>query len=139
MQHVSIVIVCNSDVIAHGVLRALRHLGRKVPGEVAIVGFGENSFNTWVESLAGAGYHCVNIGKMHTIPYNAVVLFTSDHGVCLGQHGLVQKWAMYDCITRVPLIAWSPQRFGASRRVDGLCQLFGLGPTILELAEVPVP
>lgn len=70
---------------------------------------------------------------------NAVVLFTSDHGDCLGQHGLVQKWAMYDCITRVPLIAWSPQRFGAGRREGGLCQLFDLGPTILELAGVAVP
>ncbi|MFN0164607.1 MAG: sulfatase [Burkholderiales bacterium] len=70
---------------------------------------------------------------------NAVVLFTSDHGDCLGEHGLVQKWAMYDCITRVPLIAWSPQRFSGGRRVDGLCQLFDLGPTILELAGVPVP
>ena len=26
---------------------------------------------TWVSDLADAGYHCVNIGKMHTIPYDA--------------------------------------------------------------------
>ena len=26
---------------------------------------------TWVSDLANAGYHCVNIGKMHTIPYDA--------------------------------------------------------------------
>ena len=25
----------------------------------------------WVEDLADAGYHCVNIGKMHTMPYEA--------------------------------------------------------------------
>ena len=70
---------------------------------------------------------------------NAVVLFASDHGDCLGEHGLVQKWAMYDCITRTPLIAWSPRRFAGGRTVDGLCQLFDLGPTILELAGLPVP
>lgn len=26
---------------------------------------------TWVGSLAERGYHCVNVGKMHTIPYDA--------------------------------------------------------------------
>lgn len=70
---------------------------------------------------------------------NAVVLFCSDHGDALGDHGLIQKWSMYECITRTPVIAWSPGRFEAGRRVDGLCQLFDLGPTILELAGCEVP
>jgi arylsulfatase len=70
---------------------------------------------------------------------NAVVFFASDHGDCMGEHGLIQKWAMYDCVTRTPLIAWSPNRFGGGRKIDGLCQLFDLGPTILELAGAPVP
>ncbi|GAB5375547.1 MAG: sulfatase-like hydrolase/transferase [Acuticoccus sp.] len=70
---------------------------------------------------------------------NAVVFFCSDHGDCMGDHGLIQKWSMYEAITRVPLIAWSPGRFAADRREDGLCQLFDLGPTILELAGCPVP
>lgn len=30
---------------------------------------------TWVESLARAGYHCTNIGKMHTWPYHASIGF----------------------------------------------------------------
>ena len=67
---------------------------------------------------------------------NAVVIFTSDHGDCLGDHGLNQKWSMYDIVTRVPAIVWSPGRFGAGRTVDALCQWFDLGPTILELAGV---
>ena len=70
---------------------------------------------------------------------NAVVLFTSDHGDCLGDHGHSQKWTMYDIITRVPTIAWSPGRFPAGRKLDGLCQMMDLGPTILDLAGVPVP
>jgi arylsulfatase A-like enzyme len=72
---------------------------------------------------------------------NAVVLFCSDHGDCLGEHGLIQKWAPYDCITRTPLIAWSPQglRAGAGATVDGLCQLFDVGPTILDLAGCATP
>ena len=70
---------------------------------------------------------------------NAVVIFCSDHGDCMGEHGLVQKWSMYDCVTRSPLIVWSPGRFAGGRKVDGLCQLFDVGPTILELAGCQVP
>jgi arylsulfatase A-like enzyme len=65
---------------------------------------------------------------------NTVIFLTSDHGDCLGDHGLSQKWSMYDAVTRVPLVAWAPGRFPAGRRIDGLCQLFDLAPTILELA-----
>ncbi len=70
---------------------------------------------------------------------NAVVIFTSDHGDCLGDHGHSQKWTMYDIITRVPAIVWAPGRLSGGRTIDGLCQMMDLGPTILDLAEVPVP
>lgn len=70
---------------------------------------------------------------------NAVVLFFSDHGDCMGDHGLIQKWSMYEAVTRTPVIAWSPGRFQAGATVDGLCQLFDLAPTILELAGCAVP
>ncbi len=70
---------------------------------------------------------------------NSIVIFTSDHGDCLTDHGHSQKWTMYDLITRVPLTIWAPGRFGDGRQVDALCQQMDLGPTILELAEVEVP
>lgn len=70
---------------------------------------------------------------------NAVVLFFSDHGDCMGDHGLIQKWSMYEAVTRTPVIAWAPGRFKAGATVDDLCQLFDLGPTILELAGCAVP
>ena len=70
---------------------------------------------------------------------NSVIFFTSDHGEALGEHGHIQKWTMYDCITRVPCIAWSPDRFGKGRSISGLCQLMDLGPTILDLAGLDKP
>ncbi len=70
---------------------------------------------------------------------NAVVIFTSDHGDCLTDHGHSQKWTMYDIITRMPTIVWSPGRFEGGRTVDGLCQQMDLGPMILDLAEVETP
>ena len=64
---------------------------------------------------------------------NTIVIFTSDHGDCLGDHGLIQKWAPYDAVTRVPMIVWSPGRI-APGRVDQLVQLFDIAPTIFEWA-----
>jgi len=70
---------------------------------------------------------------------NAVVIFTSDHGDCLGDHGHSQKWTMYDIITRMPLIVWAPQRLPGRSIQDALCQQMDIGPAILELGDVPVP
>ena len=70
---------------------------------------------------------------------NCVVIFMSDHADNLGEHGLSQKWSMYDMVTRVPAIVWAPGRFAGGRRLDGLCQLFDFGPTILDCAGVAIP
>lgn len=67
---------------------------------------------------------------------NTIVIFTSDHGDNLGDHGLSQKWAPYEEVTRVPLIVSAPGRFDGGRHVSELVQLFDLGPTILEWAGV---
>ena len=69
---------------------------------------------------------------------NSVIIFTSDHGDCLTDHGHSQKWTMYDTITKIPLVVWAPDRFEA-QTIDTLCQQMDLGPTILELAGVEVP
>lgn len=70
---------------------------------------------------------------------DTIIFFASDHGDCLGDHGLSQKWSMYDVITRSPLIAWGPGRIEGGRIEDGLCQLFDVAPTILEFAGVEAP
>jgi arylsulfatase len=70
---------------------------------------------------------------------NSVVIFTPDHGDCLGDHGHSQKWTMYDTITRSPLIVWAPGRWEGGRKIDTLVQQFDVGPAILELAGIPVP
>jgi arylsulfatase A-like enzyme len=70
---------------------------------------------------------------------NTIIIFTSDHGDNLGDHGLVQKWAPYEQVTRVPLIVSSPGRFDGGRSVDAMVQLFDIGPTILEWAGLSAP
>lgn len=68
---------------------------------------------------------------------DTVIIFASDHGEALGDHGHIQKWTMYDEVTRVPTIVWSPDRF-ESENVEELVSLFDLGPTILEMAGLSV-
>lgn len=70
---------------------------------------------------------------------DAIVIFTSDHADALGDHGHIQKWTMFDCVVRVPLIFWSPKRIVPRPPSDALLQLMDVAPTILEAAGVAVP
>ena len=70
---------------------------------------------------------------------DSLIVFTSDHGDNLGDHGLSQKWSMYDTVTRVPAIFWAPGEVPQGRREAGLCQLFDVGPTLLDWAGAPLP
>jgi len=70
---------------------------------------------------------------------DAVVIFSSDHADALGDHGHIQKWTMYDTVTRVPLIVWSPKRVGGGGRSDSLVQLMDIAPTLLDTAGVAAP
>jgi arylsulfatase A-like enzyme len=70
---------------------------------------------------------------------NGIVLFTSDHGDCLGDHGHVQKWTMYDVITRMPTLVWAPGRLPEGRRVEALVQQMDLALLLFELAGIEPP
>ncbi|MBC7380798.1 MAG: sulfatase-like hydrolase/transferase, partial [Burkholderiaceae bacterium] len=69
----------------------------------------------------------------------SLIIFTSDHGDALGDHGLSQKWSMYDAVTRVPAIFWAPGEVLPGQSEAGLCQLFDIGATILDWAGAPQP
>jgi len=70
---------------------------------------------------------------------NAVVVFTSDHGDCMGDHGHSQKWTCYEQITRMPLMVWAPGRVGTGRTVDALVQHMDVVPWLFGLAGISVP
>ena len=86
---------------------------------------------------------------------NCLLFFTSDHGDALGEHGLIEKWSMYDHTVRVPLVLWGSRQALEGRRgggqaagghscppglrLDSLVQLFDLAPTILEAAGIRPP
>lgn len=71
---------------------------------------------------------------------NTVIIFMSDHGETLGDHGLIAKGCrFYEGLVRVPLI-WSwPGHFPTDLRSDALVELTDIAPTLMELAGEPVP
>ncbi len=71
---------------------------------------------------------------------NTIVIFMSDHGEMLGDHGLLQKGCrFYEGLVRVPLILSWPGQFLEGVRRDALVELLDIAPTLLELAGLPVP
>lgn len=71
---------------------------------------------------------------------NTIVIFTSDHGETLGDHGLMYKGCrFYEGLVRVPLIFSWPGHFLTGVQNDSLVELTDLSATLLELAGVEQP
>jgi len=68
---------------------------------------------------------------------NTVVVYTSDHGEMLGEHGLWRKSNFYEQSARVPLQMRLPDRRWAGRWVDESVSLVDLTATLLDLAGAP--
>ncbi len=71
---------------------------------------------------------------------NTIVVFTSDHGLACGCHGLMGKENLYEHSARVPLLIAGPglpvgQRFDR----DCLCGHYDFLPTLLEILELERP
>ncbi len=69
---------------------------------------------------------------------NTLVLFTSDHGELLGDHGRTWKGPfLYDPCIRVPLIVSMPGTVGQGLVSDALVELGDLAPTVTDCAHLP--
>jgi len=87
-----------------------------------------------------------NVGRMLTAledsgqTRNTLVIFTSDHGETLGDHGLLLKGCrFYEGLVRVPLIFSWPAQLLADQRRQSLVELIDIAPTLLDLAGVAIP
>lgn len=70
---------------------------------------------------------------------NTIILFTSDHGDMLGNHGMRRKRKPHDESARVPGIVRWPARVPKGRVVDTLFSHIDMPPTLLALAGLEVP
>ncbi|MBA4192410.1 MAG: hypothetical protein C0467_30960 [Planctomycetaceae bacterium] len=70
---------------------------------------------------------------------NTIVIYTTDHGENLGEHGLWWKNCLYDCGARVPLIVSWPARWKGGQRRAGACGTVDLVQTIAAVGGARVP
>lgn len=71
---------------------------------------------------------------------NTIIIFTSDHGELLGDHGLIFKGCrFFEGLVHVPLIISYPERYRTNVQSYALVELVDIAPTILEAAGETVP
>lgn len=71
---------------------------------------------------------------------NTLVVYTSDQGFYMGEHGWFDKRFMYEESFRTPLLMRFPKAYGnAHGKIDQLAQNIDYTPTFLDLAGVSIP
>ena len=70
---------------------------------------------------------------------NTIVVYTSDQGFYLGEHGWYDKRFMYEQSMRTPLIIRYPEGIPAGQEADALVVNLDTAPTLLDFAGVQVP
>jgi len=83
----------------------------------------------------------LNIGKIIDVIEkkfdldNTVIIYGSDHGDNIGEHGLFWKSNFYESSSRVPLIFSWKGVFKENYRYGGLASLVDIAPTLLDIAQ----
>ncbi len=72
---------------------------------------------------------------------NTIIVFASDNGFYLGDHGLAGKWYGHDPSIRIPLIVYDPRLPEACRgkRSRELALNIDVAPTLLDMAGITPP
>lgn len=86
-----------------------------------------------------------NIGKVyqylkeHNLLENTLIVYTSDQGFYMGEHGWFDKRFMYEESMRTPLVMRMPKGLNKRGDVTELVQNIDYAPTFLDLAGVKIP
>lgn len=70
---------------------------------------------------------------------NTIVVYTSDQGFYLGEHGWFDKRFMYDESLRTPLVMSYPKEIKPGTKIDAMVQNIDFAPTFLDYAGVGIP
>ncbi|GIZ10218.1 sulfatase [Flavobacterium sp. UMI-01] len=77
--------------------------------------------------------------KANGLEENTIVVYTSDQGFYLGEHGWFDKRFMYEESFRTPILVKYPKEIKAGTVIDELVQNLDFAPTFLDYAGVPIP
>jgi arylsulfatase A-like enzyme len=67
---------------------------------------------------------------------DTVVVFTTDHGEYMGEHGLLGKNQLYETAYRIPLLVRWPEAIAPGTVVDQVCATVDFQPTLLGLLGI---
>ncbi len=81
----------------------------------------------------------LNFLKQQQMVQNTVIVFSSDHGCMLGEHGLWHKGVFYEEAVRVPMIINAPTRLPGGRVISQLTEMVDFAPTLFDLADISKP
>ena len=86
-----------------------------------------------------------NIGRLldyldqHDLAEDTIVIYTSDQGFYLGEHGWYDKRFMYEESLGMPLVMRYPREISRDQVLDELVMNLDFAPTFLDYAGIPVP
>lgn len=70
---------------------------------------------------------------------NTIVVFTSDHGYHMGEHGYYQKLSLFEDSDRMPLIISYPDQKTRGQVTHSMVEMIDFYPTLAELAGLSYP
>ncbi len=70
---------------------------------------------------------------------STLVLYMSDNGFALGEHGFYDKRDAFEESIRVPMLAYAPGMIEAGTRITQMVQNIDIAPTLLDAAGVRIP
>jgi arylsulfatase A-like enzyme len=119
-----------------------RERGARYASDPGVNGFLQEEMRKYYRLMAtldaGVG-KILDALKNHGVDRDTVIIYTSDHGHFLGEHGYDGKWLLYEESIRVPLMVYDPRRPAKSHTCDALVTLVDMAPTILDLGGVKPP
>lgn len=81
----------------------------------------------------------INKLKQSGLDKNTIVVFTSDHGYHMGEHGHWQKQTLFNNATKVPLIINVPGKDYISKISNSPVELIDIFPTLMDLTNIISP
>ena len=86
-----------------------------------------------------------NIGRVlqyldkNDLADNTIIIYTSDQGFFLGEHGLYDKRFMYEEAMRTPMLIRYPLLIKSGKKVEDLVMNIDIAPTLLDFAGIEIP
>lgn len=86
-----------------------------------------------------------NVGKVleylknNGLEENTIIIYTSDQGFFLGEHGLYDKRFMYEEAFRTPMMIRYPKMIKPGKRLDQMVLNLDIAPTLLDFAGITTP